>query len=227
MDALSAARKQFGDILSSMYSQNNEEEIIIAKFGGRTGSFLDVGAYDGVNLSNSRRLAELGWSGILVDGSSFSFSKLFDLYKGNPNMTLVNAMITSDKNATERVRLMWESPNSGVSTIETANYEKWKDHVKNIPSARAEFSEIYVPVITMREVLDLARSKRPVIEFISIDVEGTSSDLAVQINPDEFMTEMMCIEHDGRVSEIVAHYEPYGFSVVLLNQENIILDRSA
>lgn len=226
MDALSAARKLFGDTLSNMYSQNNEEEIIIAKFSGRTGSFLDVGAYDGLNLSNTRRLAELGWSGILVDGSSFSFSRLFDLYRGDPNMTLVNAMITGDKNATERVRLMWESPNSGVSTMETENYEKWKDYVKSIPNVRAEFSEIYVPVITMREALDLAKSKRPVIEFISIDVEGTSSDLSMQVNPDEFMTEMMCIEHDGRVPEIVAHYEPYGFSVALLNQENIILDRN-
>lgn len=209
-----------------MYSQNNEEEVILKKFGGRQGSFLDIGAYDGINLSNTRRLAELGWSGILVDGSSFSFSRLFNLYRGNPNMTLVNAMITGDRDATERVRLMWESPNSGVSTIETANYEKWKDHVKNIPSAKAEFSEIYVPVITMREVLDLAGSKRTVIEFISIDVEGASSDLAMQVNPDEFMTEMMCIEHDGRAAEIVAYYRPYGFSVVLLNQENIILDRS-
>jgi hypothetical protein len=208
-----------------MYSQNDEEEIILKRFEGRDGSFLDIGAYDGVNLSNTRRLAELGWSGVLLDGSSFSFSKLFDLYRDNKKMTLINAMVTSEIAPAQRIRMMWESPNSGVSTMEVENYEKWKDYVKKIKSSQQEFAEIYVPVVTMREILDLSKSLRPTIEFVSIDVEGTSSDLSMQLNPDEFGVEMVCVEHDGRVKEVVGHYEKYGFSVSSLNQENVILER--
>lgn len=208
-----------------MYSQNNEEAVIMRRFEGRSGSFLDIGAYDGINLSNTRRLAELGWSGVLIDGSSFSFSRLFDLYRDNKKMTLINAMITDEVAPSQRIRMMWESPNSGVSTMETANYEKWKDHVKNIKSSRQEFAEIYVPVVTMREILDLSKSIRPIIEFVSIDVEGTSSGLSMQLNPDEFGVEMVCVEHDGNVKEVVGHYEKYGFLVSSLNQENVILER--
>jgi hypothetical protein len=208
-----------------MYSQNDEEEIILKRFEGRDGSFLDIGAYDGVNLSNTRRLAELGWSGVLLDGSSFSFSKLFDLYRDNKKMTLINAMVTSEITPAQRIRMMWESPNSGVSTIEVENYGKWKDYVKKIKSSQQEFAEIYVPVVTMREILDLSKSLRPTIEFVSIDVEGTSSDLSMQLNPDEFGVEMVCVEHDGRVKEVVGHYEKHGFSVSSLNQENVILER--
>jgi hypothetical protein len=36
---------------------------------------------------------------------------------------------------------------------------------------------------------------------------------------------MVCVEHDGRMDEIVAYYGKYGFSVSLKNQENIILER--
>jgi hypothetical protein len=208
-----------------MYSQNNEEEVIVKRFGDRVGAFLDIGAYDGVNLSNTRRLAELGWSGVLVDGSSFSFSRLFDLYRGNKKMTLINAMITGDQEARERIRLMWESPHSGVSTMEVENYNKWKDHVKSIPIPGTEFAEIYVPVVTMGEILGIVGSVNPVVEFVSIDVEGTSSDLSLQLNPDTFGVEMLCVEHDNRVDEILAHYQPYGFSVALMNGENIILER--
>ena len=47
-----------------MYSQNNEEEIIVAEFermGVTTGRFLEIGAYDGKGFSNTFRLAQLGW----------------------------------------------------------------------------------------------------------------------------------------------------------------------
>src|SRR5262245_12533077 len=44
-----------------LYSQNDEEGIIAGYFGGRTGTLLDIGAYDGVSFSNSRRLIESGW----------------------------------------------------------------------------------------------------------------------------------------------------------------------
>jgi hypothetical protein len=47
----------------------------------------------------------------------------------------------------------------------------------------------------------------------------------MQLNPDEFGVEMVCVEHDGRVKEVVGHYEKYGFSVSSLNQENVILER--
>ncbi len=208
-----------------MYSQNNEEEVILSRFDGRSGCFLDIGAYDGVNLSNTRKLAEIGWSGVLVDGSSFSFSRLFELYSGNKKMTLVNAMITDQTDPEKRIRMMWEAPHSGVSTMETQNYEKWKDYVQAIESSKSHFFEIYVPIVTMKEVLDLAKSINPIIEFVSIDVEGTSAGLSLQFDPDKFSTEMVCVEHDGRMDEIVAHYGKYGFSVSLKNQENIILDR--
>ena len=38
------------------YSQNNEQDIILQYFGNRKGFFLDIGANDGITLSNTYAL---------------------------------------------------------------------------------------------------------------------------------------------------------------------------
>ena len=41
-----------------MYSQNQEEKYILKHFKDKQGTFLDLGAYDGKELSNTRALVE-------------------------------------------------------------------------------------------------------------------------------------------------------------------------
>jgi hypothetical protein len=48
------------------YSQNNEQEIILNFFNGRIGRYLDIGAFDGVSMSNTLALVELGWQGTAI-----------------------------------------------------------------------------------------------------------------------------------------------------------------
>lgn len=206
-----------------MYSQNNEEEIILRKFGDKVGTFLDIGAYDGVDLSNTRRLAELGWSGVLVEGASFNFGKLFHQYKGNSKMTLINAMVAYQDEVPERVVKMWESPNSAISTMEEQNYEKWKDRVTMYNPE--PFYEIFVSVASLKDILAICKKKHSVIDFVNIDVEGTSTDIGLKFDPDEFGTSMVCVEHDGRHQELMKYYATKGFMVVGLNAENIIFSR--
>jgi hypothetical protein len=208
-----------------MYSQNNEEETILRKFQGETGAFLDLGAYDGIKLSNTRALFELGWSGALIDGSSFSFSRLFDLYSGRNEMLLINAMVTNLEPPIERIQKMWEAPHSGVSTIDQKNYEKWKNEKFAGAESYSGFREIYVPVVTIREILDIVKDRFKILDFVSIDIEGSSASIAMKFDPDEFSTRMVCVEHDSRIDEIVEYYNKYGFSVSSANQENIIMER--
>ena len=89
------------------YSQNNEEDLIIGaldRAGITSGRFLDIGAHDGVFVSNTRRLAELGWRGVCVEASPYVFPKLVDTYRDNPNVELVNAAVSS---AAEAELLRW------------------------------------------------------------------------------------------------------------------------
>jgi FkbM family methyltransferase len=58
------------------YSQNDEQAAILRHFGATPGFFLDVGAYDGVRLSNTRALLDLGWGGVYVEPSPVNLVNL-------------------------------------------------------------------------------------------------------------------------------------------------------
>lgn len=208
-----------------MYSQNDEELTILQHLGDSNGFFLDIGAYDGVTMSNTRALAEAGWSGALVEGSSFPFTKLFSVYGGNQRMTLINAMVARGEAGNNRIVKMWESPNSALSTIEQENFDKWNLEVARYSEGGVGFSEIYVPTVSIREILDVCESRSKTIDFVSIDIEGGSSDVAMQIDPDRFSVKMLCVEHDGRHVDLINHFSKYRFLPILLNAENLILFR--
>ena len=64
---------------SSSHSQGREEETVINAFfkGKFNGMYVELGALDGLNLSNTLKLAScFGWSGLLIEASSESFDAL-------------------------------------------------------------------------------------------------------------------------------------------------------
>ena len=209
-----------------MYSQNNEEQFILDKFKNQaSGVFMDIGAFDGRWASNSLALAERGWSGICIEGSPFSFSKLFNEHLDRPSVLLLNAIVTHKDHISleERVVRFWESPNSAASTINKENYEKWKDRI--LTCGHGRFKEMFVPQITMQEVTEWASGHHNVIDFVSIDVEGGSTELAMKFDPDRFGTKLICVEHDGNYSQLAVHFAKWGFAPVANNAENLILSR--
>jgi hypothetical protein len=57
------------------YSQNDEERVINGVLDD-AGDFLDVGAFDGKLFSNTLKLYERGWGGVLVEPSPKAFDGL-------------------------------------------------------------------------------------------------------------------------------------------------------
>lgn len=208
-----------------MYSQNDEEKHILEKFKDkRDGVFLDIGAFDGKWASNSLALIEKDWSGICVEGSPFSFSKLFMLHEHKDDVLLLNAIVThTPVEPNKRIVKFWESPNSAASTINQENYDKWKDRIRSC--GHGNFKEMFIPQIYFGEILEWAKEKFSTIDFVSIDVEGGSTDLALLFDPDKFNTTMVCVEHDGRYNELVRYYSKFGFEPTHINAENILLVR--
>lgn len=208
-----------------VYSQNNEESHILNKVGNKTnGIFLDIGAFDGKWASNTLALVERGWSGICIEGSPFSFSKLFVEHKNRPDILLLNAIVSHEPVGNDRIVRFWESPNSAASTINQQNYDKWKDRIRG--EGYDSFKEMFVPKVSIDEVLSWAKTHYPQIDFVSIDVEGGSVDLALKFDPDAFGTSLLCVEHDGRYVELANHFAKKGFYPVSNNAENMILHRN-
>lgn len=197
-----------------MYSQNREEEIIVQLFGDKSvGHFLDVGAYDGKTFSNTLRLAELGWSGVCVEPSPTVFPGLLKVHADNPKVELVNAAVCATTGFTE----FFDSGGDAVSTTQTAHKAKWEKGYGSM------FKKMIIYGITFG---DLFRQFGFNFDFINLDVEGVSADMFMLLPLQQLeRTRCLCIEHDGKMTEIQERASQFGFGYVHHNAENIILHR--
>jgi FkbM family methyltransferase len=192
-------------------SQNGEATIIANIFGSFIGRFLEIGACDGLLVSNTLALCEAGWSGIMVEPSPKAFTALKDRHGNNPKLTLVHAAIGPRFGMSK----FWESETvDGYNTTEEGNRAKWQ-HLAGFPP-----QPYYVPLIPV-EVL-LAEFQGP-IDFLSIDKEGTSTDLFLLFPFAAVLPKVVCVEHDGRISECLAQARLWNYREVARNGENLVI----
>ncbi len=192
-----------------MYSQHDEERVILEVFAGSVpGRFLDVGAGDGREYSNTLRLAELGWEGVLIEPSPGAFPALAERHAGNPKLKCVRACL-----GLETSEVVFHDAPKWYGTTEAGNVEKWK--------GITAFTDIAVPQIS---IADFLRENPGPYDFISIDTEGSSTRLFAAW-PGESWPMAWCVEHDGNHAEICRIGREHGYVTRCLDETNIILAR--
>ena len=214
-----------------MYSQNDEEQHIVNYFSGHVGRFLDIGGYNPIHLSNTRRLYELGWSGIYVEPSIMCFDSFVKEYHNNPRIVLINkAVVSSDIDSI----ILYESNGDAVSSTSPHHVEKWQ-------KSGVVYTPIKVEAISTQKI----ESEYTDIDFLSIDVESTNQEILASFT-DEYLSKikMICIEHDSGILDLVSTLETQikywedcyiqpalsmyyrlkqlGFSIISINGENVI-----
>ena len=190
-----------------MYSQNNEEEVILKYLGDSTGTFLDIGAFDGITFSNTYELVKRGWQGVMVEASPRTFVKLQNNVKEfKNNLTLVNACIVTDE---QRLVNFYDNIEA-TATHNLPNVEKWKQ--------QTPFEMIAVMTCHHKTLLEKVGH---MYDFVNIDVEGSSTDLFMCLYDELPDVKIWCVEHDGNDKAIIEKAK--GCKVLLRNGENLIL----
>lgn len=198
------------------YSQYQEQKHILNYFGSKIGTFLDIGAADGIVYSNVYQLALNGWSGISVEPEMQAFLALRNNYSlfGNKS-ELVSAVIDAE----ERFVTFYE--NGQLSSLVSSHMENWKEHTK---LHNTSWKPVTHYTVTLNRLLENYRDKK--IDFISIDVEGNNH--AVVFSTDWNLApdcKLLCIEHENNHQAIVDHLEQYGFRFYEFTWCNILLER--
>jgi FkbM family methyltransferase len=137
----------------SIYNKQNEHQRVFDFFQGKTsGFFIEVGANEPVNYSQTYHLEQRGWKGILVE----------------PQPDMVN-QLKSHRNAS-----VWGVACGAVNDKEGATFYLAGRHstfIKNEVNPGDEYSsEIKVPVVSLNYILE--KEQVSIIDFLSIDVEG-------------------------------------------------------
>lgn len=209
------------------YSQFCEEELVLDWFKQNRpldairlsgpGRFLDIGAHDGVSCSNTRRLAETGWSGALVEPSPVAFAKLMKVYGGRKDIQLVNVGIVPGDNM--RLLRFYETGGTFVGTFDLTHRDEWEG------KQNVHFQPIYVVGTTFDALFSVLPGP---YQFISIDVEGTNAAVFESLvkggRLDALETQLVCVEHQGQTAKL-AHLAGPAFEMYRITEANILLGR--
>lgn len=205
-----------------LYSQNDEEEVILNIFGYRTGTLLDIGANDGKTLSNSLALIERGWKAMLVEPDPFAYKKMVALHKGNNSVLSANFAI--GKQNGEQKFYSSGSHLSGedtglLSTLIESETHRW--------GSSTEFIETIVKVVDWNTFYDYSIHKK--FDFVTIDAEGMDYDILTAIDFDKAATTAVCVEYNGiadMMRKMTEHMkQKYQFHLIHSTAENLIFAR--
>jgi hypothetical protein len=89
-----------------VYSQNGEDGVIDAIFqriGTDSKTCCEFGAWDGVHLSNCRKLILEGWRGVMIEGDRERYKSLVATYATNPNVTCLNRFVDTSHNRLDNI----------------------------------------------------------------------------------------------------------------------------
>lgn len=198
------------------YSQNDEQHHILQHFAGRLGRFLDIGAYDGVRLSNTHALALHGWRGVCVEPSPTPFRALMDTYKMRPDIALVHAAIAPVAILTP----FHDARGDFVSTFDEKLKEAWSKPTHR--HAGNDYQTIFVPTITARTLVTTLPGP---YDFLSLDVEGLNFDIFRDIAACGLRAlgfTMMCVEHQEHRDAMVKIAGEQGYQPIHTTPENTL-----
>ena len=196
------------------YSQNGQDQIIYHNFFKAAqdgGVFLEIGADDGIDNSNTRFFEEsLGWTGICIEPRPQAFSQLIK----NRKCICKQAAIGNERKRSSFLSI------SGYGKGLSGLIDHYDDrHVKRIsremamPIAKDSTAKtIEVEVIPIADLL--TENSIHHIDFCSIDTEGSEYEIVQGIDFSKFHFNVLLIENNYRQNDVQEHLARQGFKYV-------------
>lgn len=204
------------------YGQNKEDELIHQLISFKYGSdfkgcILDLGANDGMTLSNSRYFIENGWKAVLIEAGKLPYQKLMTTVL--PNTVAINCAIGNQDGFLtfyESTNLLSSNDVGLVSSLVANETQRWRKE-------GIGFTEYQVECFTWESFKNKFHLNSQNFDIISIDIEGMDYDVLIQINLDELGCKVLCIEFNGIDRQKYVDYAlKYGMKLMSENPENLI-----
>jgi FkbM family methyltransferase len=207
-----------------MYSQNNEDEIVLnwfqqqPNFTENSYSLLDIGANDGKTFSNSLLLIENGFEAYLLEPSTV-YSRCKELHTNNNSVYVYQVGIAEESGLID----FYESGSYDghdkalLSCINPDEMKRWGNSVS--------FEKTEAQFFTFTDFLKEYKLENKKFDFISIDAEGMDWQILNQIDLSKSCTQCICVEWNSNphIQFLISEYcGKYGFREIHRNGENLI-----
>jgi FkbM family methyltransferase len=166
-------------------SDEEERQLLRDFLGEKPGFFVDVGANDPFDGSQSWHLEQRGWNGILVEPQPELARELIRQRKAK----VFAVACSSPKNFGQRLPFYVAGPMSSL------------DRNKMAPGAKAE-AVIEVPIRTLDDLLVEGGAPQP-IDFLSVDVEGHETEVLCGFDASRWRPRLILVE--DHVSNLGTH----------------------
>ena len=179
--------KRNDQINSQLYQDMFAEYIVGNRFEK---TFLEFGATDGLNLSNTYSLEKFSnWSGVLAEPDTQWHN---NLKLNRPNTKIIYDCVWIKSNET----LDFISSSAGeLSTIENYKYSDQDSMPLNSKNRNKITNKIKVNTISLNDLINIEfNNSAP--SYISIDTEGSEYDILKSFDFDNFKPKVFTIEHN-------------------------------
>ena len=215
--------------LTKYYAQTGEDYLLNQFFLGKTsGVYIDVGAFDGVHLSNSYCFELMGWKGICVEPQPFYFDICKNTRKGS---VCINAACVKD-DAIGTIEILADQTGLFSSAKYDGERESMQGHYGTIELEVEEPEHITVPAKSLNSVIKDSGIDCSTLDFISIDVEGLEKDVLEGLDIEKYRPRVFLVETSNNAEdkdEISDYLSSFGYlfsrrvganSFFVLNEED-------
>lgn len=186
-------------------SQTGEDRALLTYFGGkRDGVYVEVGAFDGVEMSNSYAFEQMGWSGVLIEADPDLAERC---RRNRPKAQIVNSAAVPPGSPSQ-VTFQVASENRGLSSLELDGASR---SLLKSWTGRVAIRQITVPAKTLNEILGNAGIEK--IDFMTIDVEGHEWSVLRGLDLRRWHPRVLILERNGNSPSrrIFEHLQRHGY----------------
>lgn len=211
-------------VTAEYHSQAEQDRYLNEHFfhGKRNGVFLDIGAYDGITISNSYFFEEeLGWKGLCIEPMPRAFKQL----KFNRSCEVLNCLVGSYNGTASFLEIdAKDFPELAMLSGEQHFFDEAR--LAAIESLVAQYHGKYqilpMPIKKLNDIL--YEHQLFDIDYLSIDIEGNELDVLSALDFDIFRIHVMTVENNARETnqQIRLFMESKGFRFVIrLEQDEV------
>jgi FkbM family methyltransferase len=186
--------KKFNNKFRKFYGLHEMDRLMLEFINYNNGFFIEIGANDGINQSNTLHYEKFKkWRGILIEPNYNNFLKL-KKNRSHENHFFNNACVSIEyKNKFvefDYLNLMSFAKNLDNDIQDIKNF--YSEGIRYLPKGEKKHF-FKSESITLQKAMNLSNAPK-LIDFFSLDVEGTEIEVLKGINFDEYKFKYILIE---------------------------------